>query len=88
MSDKDVVAFFVSGLVLFFICFWVYLRVDEKRCKRRNLAWRADQQHQAILRGNYRQGSYGQFDPPHEFCYLVEPDWNPDKLRKDSDTDF
>ena len=79
MSDKAIQVFFISGLVLFFICFWIYLRVDEKRCKRNNLAWHADQQHKAILRGDYAWGSYGWFDPPHEFRYLAEPDWKADE---------
>ena len=78
MTDKSILVFFVSGLVLFFICFWIYLQVDEKRCKRANLLRNAEQQHQAILRGNYLRGSYGQYDVPHEFCYLTEPDWTPE----------
>ena len=78
MTDKTILVFFIFGLVLFFVGFWIYLRVDEKRCKKRNLAWSADQQHKAILRGDYARGSYGRFDPPHEFRYLAEPDWKAD----------
>ena len=78
MTDKAILTFFVSGLVLFFICFWTYLRIDERRCKRDNLVWSADQQHQAILRGDFARGSYGRFYPPHEFRYLTEPDWKAD----------
>jgi hypothetical protein len=71
----------ICVLVFMVFIFWLVAeRRGAERDRRFVLARRAEEQHAAILEGNYCAGSYGSYWPPKDFRYLTVPDWKPEPI--------
>ncbi len=79
----DWLIFGLFGLLLLGFGSWPLIAElrDEVRDRNYALETHANDQHRAILAGDYVTGSYGRYLPPPEFRYLSVPDWTPTQVK-------